>query len=138
MTLTGFQKIALGLGGSAALSIGLFITLAPQAFYAGYGITLAPGASMLSELRAPGAALATLGALMLAGIVRARLAPIALAASLTVFLGFPAGRVVSLALDGLPSASVLAVLGAELAIALLLLAAFRPMSRRDGLADMPG
>ena len=56
MQLTRFQKITLGISGITALVIGSFITLAPHAFYAGYGITLGPEPNLLSELRAPGVA----------------------------------------------------------------------------------
>lgn len=35
-----FEKIALGLAGLTAFTIGAFILLAPHTFYAGYGITL--------------------------------------------------------------------------------------------------
>lgn len=125
MTLTLFQKIALGVAGLTALSIGGFIVAAPMAFYAGYGISLTPDASLLSELRAPGAGLAALGALMLAALPRPALAPAGLAAALVVYLGFPAGRLVGLMVDGIPSAGILGALAIELAIAALVVSAFR-------------
>jgi len=138
MTLSKFQKITLGIAGITALSIGGFILAAPVAFYAGYGITLAPDASLLSELRAPGAGVAALGGIMLAGLVRPSWTPVALVAALTVYLAFPAGRLVSLAVDGTPSGSVMGALVIEVAIAALCLAAFRhwrggPASRAPGV-----
>jgi len=48
-----FEKIALGLSGLTAVTIGACILFAPHAFYAGYGITLGQDANLLSELRAP-------------------------------------------------------------------------------------
>jgi transposase InsO family protein len=45
-------------GSLTALTIGAFILFAPHAFYGSYGITLGEDASLLSELRAPGAGLA--------------------------------------------------------------------------------
>jgi len=131
MSLSRFQKITLGIAGVTAASVGSFILAAPQAFYASYGI--APGAdpSLLSELRAPGAGLAALGAIMLAGVVRAAWSPVALVAALTVYLAFPAGRLFSLTVDGLPSASVLGALGVEVTIAALCLMAFgRPRANK--------
>jgi len=128
MTLSGFQKTTLCIAGITAFSIGSFILAAPHAFYARYGITLGGTPSLMSELRAPGAGLATLGVLMLAGIMRAACAPVALVAALTVYLAFPFGRFVSLALDGMPSASVLGALGVELAIAALCIVAFGRMA----------
>lgn len=125
MTLSGFQKITLGIAGVTALSIGGFILAAPDAFYASYGIILDANPSMMSELRAPGAGLATLGVIMLAGIVRADWAPVALVAALTVYLAFPLGRIISLAVDGMPSAAVFGAFGVEVAIAALCLVAFR-------------
>jgi hypothetical protein len=134
MTTTRFEKLALGCAGGLALPIGLFILVAPTAFYAGYGIDLSPDASLLSELRAPGAGLAALGAVMLMGVFRDNWAALARAAALIVYLGFPAGRMLGLALDGLPSASVLAALGVELTVAALCLAAFR---HREAQAAYP-
>ena len=142
MQLTRFQKITLGIGGVTALAIGTMITLAPHAFYASYGITLGQDPNLLNELRAPGAGLAVFGALMLAGIVRAAMAPIALAVALTVFLAFPVGRIVGIVMDGMPSGSVIGALAFEVIVAALLLAAFKPThtagSSRERFVDLPG
>lgn len=142
MQLTRFQKITLGISGLTALAIGTFITLAPHAFYASYGITLGQDPNLLNELRAPSAGLAISGALMLAGVVRAAMAPIALAVALTVFLGFPVGRIVGIVMDGMPSGSVIGALAFEIIIAALLLAAFKPTrtagSSRERFVDLPG
>lgn len=133
MTLTRLQKIALGIAGFSALGIGAAITLAPHGFYASYGITLGSDPSLLSELRAPGAGLAALGAIMLAGIVWRSVSPVAFVAALVVFLAFPAGRLVSLLVDGMPSAGIMAAFVFELAVAALCLFAFRPGRGRAGL-----
>lgn len=125
MKPTLLEKIALGLSGLTALTIGAFILFAPHAFYAGYGITLGEDANVLSELRAPGAGLAGFGLLMLLGIWRHRMLPVAMAVALTVFIAFPAGRLVGLAVDGMPSGSVIGALVVELIIAALCFAAFR-------------
>ena len=133
MTLTRLQKIALVIAGVSAFAIGTAITFIPHAFYASYGIALGSDPSLLSELRAPGAGLAVLGAVMLAGIVRQSLSEVALVAALVVFLGFPAGRIVGLAFDGMPSAGILAALVFELAVAALCLFAFQPGRGRAGM-----
>ncbi len=125
MRPTTFEKIALGLSGLTALTIGTFILFAPHAFYASYGITLGEDVNLLSELRAPGAGLAGFGLLMLLGIRRQAILPVAMAVALTVFIAFPAGRLVGLAVDGMPSGSVIGALVVELGIAALCLAAFR-------------
>lgn len=142
MQLTRFQKITLGISGLTALAIGTFITLTPHAFYASYGVTLGQDPNLLNELRAPGAGLAVFGALMLVGIVRTAMAPIALAVALTVFLAFPVGRMVGIVLDGMPSGSVIGALVIEVVIAALLLAAFKPKrtagSIQERFVDLPG
>lgn len=128
------EKSALGVSGLTALGIGGFILAAPHAFFAGYGITLGDDASLLSELRAPAAGLAVFGLLMLAGIWRASMAPVSRAAALTVFLAFPAGRIVGLFVDGWPSGPILGALVFELAVAALCVVAF---SRRFERARAP-
>lgn len=132
MTLTWFEKLTLGLSGATALGIGASILIAPHAFYESYGITLGEDPSLLSELRAPAAGLTTLGAIMLAGLVRGAFSPFSILASLTVFLGFPAGRLIGVLVDGMPSAAILGALAFELAIAGLNLAAFRRRLRPAG------
>ncbi|MDI3337710.1 DUF4345 domain-containing protein [Defluviimonas aestuarii] len=123
--MTYIQKIALGVAGITTLGIGSLILIAPQAFYASYGIALGPGPSLLSELRAPGAGLAAFGGVILAGIVTPSLRQAAVVVALTIFLAFPTGRLLGLLIDGMPSGGILAALGLELAIAGLCLFAFR-------------
>ena len=129
MSLTRLQKVALGVAGVTSLAIGAAILAVPHAFYASYGIAPGSDPGLLSELRAPGAGLAGFGLVMLAGLVRGGPRQVAVTAALTVFLAFPAGRLVGLALDGLPAPGILAALALELAIAALCLAAFRPRGR---------
>jgi multisubunit Na+/H+ antiporter MnhC subunit len=135
MSLTRFQKITLGIAGVTALSIGSLILATPHAFFASYGIALEDNPSLMSELRAPGAGIATLGAIMLAGVVRSAWSQVALVAALTVYLAFPVGRLVSLAVDGIPSTGVLGALGVEVAIAALCLVAFVRGGQSTGKAN---
>lgn len=125
MSLTLLEKVTLCISGLTAVGIGGFIMVAPRAFYASYGITLGDDPSLLSELRAPAAGLLTLGALMLAGIWRSTMAQLAVAATLIVFLAFPTGRLIGLAVDGIPSGGIISALGLEIAIASLCIFAFR-------------
>lgn len=131
MTRNLFQKIVLGIAGLTAAIIGAFILFAPQAFYAGYGIMLSPDPSMFSELRAPGAGLTALGAIMLAGVIRSDWTPFAVMSALAVFIAFPVGRLVSFFADGMPSDNVLAAFAIEVIIALLCVAAFGARARRQ-------
>lgn len=130
MSLTVLEKTALGVSGLTAVGIGVLILTSPHAFYAGYGIALGDDASLVSELRAPAAGLATFGVLMLAGIRRASMAPVSKTVALAVFLAFPAGRLVGLAADGPPSRAILGALVFELAVAALCIVAFMRGSRR--------
>ena len=120
-----FEKIALGLAGVTALAIGTMILSVPHSFYASYGIVLGSNPNLLSELRAPGAGLAVSGLVMLLGLWSQTIRPASIAFAMTVFLAFPGGRLVSLALDGVPSSSVLGALIVEVAIGCLCLLAFR-------------
>ncbi len=124
MTLSIFQKSTLGIAGATALGIGLAILAAPHAFYASYGISLGADVNLLSELRAPAAGLAALGALMLVGIWRVALRETSIMAAFTVFCAFPAGRIVGIIVDGIPAGTVIGAFVLELAIAALCLAAF--------------
>jgi hypothetical protein len=125
------EKAATAVSGITAFGIGAAILTAPHAFYASYGITLAADPSLLSELRAPAAGLAALGSLILAGLWKAALAPLSVTLALTVFLAFPAGRLLGLAIDGVPSDGILGALAIEVVIAAFCLFAFR---RRLGFA----
>lgn len=125
MTLTKLEKTTLWISGLTAVGIGGMITFAPHSFYASHGIVIGEDPSLLSELRAPGAGLATLGIMMLLGIWRSALAQLAVAATLIVFLAFPAGRLIGLALDGMPSVGIVGALVLEIAIAALCVFAFR-------------
>ncbi|MGR3564284.1 MAG: DUF4345 domain-containing protein [Heliomarina sp.] len=118
-----FQKLTLGVAGLTALGIGLAITLAPRVFYAGYGIELGADARLLSELRAPGASLASLGVVIFAGALRPGMARVSAALGAIVFLAFATGRIVSMAVDGWPGGSIMAALVIEVAIGLLCLLA---------------
>lgn len=125
-----FQKLTLGVAGLSALGIGLAITLAPHSFYASYGVVIGDDPSLLSEVRAPGANLAMLGVVIVAGAVRPSMARLSAALGAAVFWAFAAGRGVSLALDGAPDAGILIALAAEAAIGglCLLALAHRPSS----------
>lgn len=125
MTFNHLEKTALAISGLTAIGIGGMITFAPHVFYASYGIVVGDDPSLLSELRAPAAGLTTLGILMLLGIWKSAMAQLSVAATLVVFLAFPAGRLIGLAVDGMPSFGILGALFFEIAIAALCLFAFR-------------
>ncbi len=131
MSATKLEKSALGISGLTALAIGTFILAAPHSFFASYGIALGDNPSLLSELRAPAAGLAVFGVLMLAGIWKSAFAPVSKVLALSVFLAFPAGRIVGIVVDGMPSGAILGALAFELAVAALCILAFARRSERS-------
>lgn len=140
MRLTWLQRTALVAAGLPAVGIGVAITVAPHAFHATYGIALGTDPSLLSELRAPGAALAALGLIVLAGLVRPAMARASAALGATVFLAYAFGRIVSVALDGVPASGLVEAAAIELAIgALCVTAALRtkPAAGRIAAAIAP-
>lgn len=125
MKLNIFEKSALFISGISAFGIGCLIVFTPHSFYASSGIVFDNDVNLLSELRAPAAGLLTLGIFMLLGIIRPALAQISIFSTLVVFITFPAGRLISIVFDGLPSAAIIGALIFELLIAVLCLTAFR-------------
>ncbi len=124
MKLNKLQKTTLSIAGVTAMLIGVFIAIDPASFYASYGIKLEGNADMLSELRAPGLNLAVLGMVMLAGIAKSSLRPLAVSASVVVFSSFAAGRLLGILIDGMPSDKVVTALIIEVVIAAMCLAVF--------------
>lgn len=103
MNATWFQRAVLGVAGITAFGIGTTILSAPISFYETYGINLGSDPNLLSEVRAPGANLAVLGALILVGAIYSNMARWSAMLGATVFLAYAFGRLVSMALDGMPS-----------------------------------
>ncbi|MEO9780489.1 MAG: DUF4345 domain-containing protein [Sedimentitalea sp.] len=124
-----FQKLTLGVAGLTALGIGLAITFAPYNFYASYGISLGTNPALLSELRAPGANLAALGAVIFAGAFRPGLARFSATLGTLMFFAFAFGRLVGIMLDGWPSESILIALAIELVMGALCLLGLRGQKR---------
>ena len=124
---TRLEVAALSIAGTIAFGIGATILSVPHTFYASYGITVGTDPNLLSELRAPGAGLAAMGLLMIAGLIRSWLRTSAKLAALIVYVAFPIGRIVSWGIDGMPSTAIAAALALEIAVAVLCVIAFRPV-----------
>lgn len=118
------EKAALCVSGLTAVGIGAFILAKPHVFFASYGITLDADPNLLSELRAPAAGLAASGVVILVGLWRIAMTAVSKVVALTIFIAFPTGRLIGLAVDGMPSSPILGALVIELAIAMLCVAAF--------------
>ncbi|WP_417478835.1 DUF4345 domain-containing protein [Maricaulis maris] len=121
MTANLMTRIVLALAGLVALLIGATLLLDPQSLYAGSGLVLDGGASQLSEIRAPAGLLVLSGLAVLAGSIWLKWATAALQLTVLVFLGYGVGRVASLALDGVPSDSLVMAMLIELGIGVLAL-----------------
>ncbi|ABI66497.1 conserved hypothetical protein [Maricaulis maris MCS10] len=121
MTANLMTRIVLALAGLVALLIGATLLLDPQSLYAGSGLVLDGGASQLSEIRAPAGLLVLSGLAVLAGSIWLKWATAALQLTVLVFLGYGVGRVASLALDGMPSDSLVMAMLIELGIGVLAL-----------------
>jgi len=108
--------------GSLLLVIGTAILFAPNAFHGNNGIALGSNPNLLSEIRAPGALLAASGILILMGAFRNDMRSRAAQISVLVYGSFGIARVVSIALDGMPSSSLIGAMVLEFTVAILGLA----------------
>ncbi|MEJ2229302.1 MAG: DUF4345 domain-containing protein [Alphaproteobacteria bacterium] len=125
MSTNWYQKLVLGVAGLIASGIGVAIMAMPHAFYASNGISLGTDVNLINELRAPGANLVALGAIVFAGSIRPQMARLSAFLGATIFLAYAFGRLVSLALDGVPTDSLLAATAIEIVVGGLCLLAFR-------------
>ncbi len=110
--------------GLIGVVIGLATLLTPEAFHATAGIDLGGSTSLLSEIRAPGGALLSLGALVMAGAFIERVRYTATVVSCAVYLSYGVARVLSIAVDGMPANILVAAMAGELFIGLACAAAF--------------
>ena len=105
--------------GVILLGIGAAILLVPEAFYASNGIDLGENASLLSEVRAPGGLLFASGLLIIAGSFRHKLRAQSVVLATLVYGTFGLSRLLSMALDGMPSAGIVGATTVELIVAAL-------------------
>lgn len=108
----------LALAALTALFVGLGMLSMPAAFYGSYGIdpTLSP--SLANELRSPGVLMTSIGLFFVYGIISPQWRNPALWTAAIFYLGYATARALSLALDGLPSTSLIAAGAFELALGL--------------------
>ncbi len=117
--------IYLVISGLLLLVIGAAILLAPHAFHGSNGIALGDNPNLLSEIRAPGGLLAASGIIILVGGFRPLLRSQAVQLTTLVYGSFGVARLMSIAMDGMPSdsivgATVLEFVVASIGLALLL------------------
>ena len=111
--------IYLVIAGLLLLAIGGAILLAPDAFHGSNGITLGGNPNLLSEIRAPGGFLASSGIVILIGAFRSQRRSRAVQLSVLVYGSFGVARLVSMALDGMPSPSIVGATVLEWIVAII-------------------
>ena len=111
--------IYLVIAGFLLLVIGGAILLAPHAFHGGNGVALGDNPNLLSEIRAPGGLLASSGIVILIGAFRTQWRLRSVQLTTLIYGSFGVARLVSMALDGVPSASIVGATLLELIVALV-------------------
>ena len=109
-------RLTLLVSGLVAAGIAAAILLAPELFYASYGIEVAGNATLVNELKAPAGALLVAGLFMFAGVVRPALARVSLATASVVYLSYGVARLSSIAMDGFPNSALVSAAGIEIGI----------------------
>ncbi len=109
--------IYLVIAGLLLLTIGGAILLVPHAFHGSNGIILGDNPNLISEIRAPGGLLAASAVVILLGAFRIRLRTSAVQLTTLVYGSFGLARLVSMALDGMPSSSIVGAMSLELIVA---------------------
>lgn len=111
-------KTVLVISGLIATGIGGVLLFVPGSLYAASGIELGRNVSLLSEVRAPGGALLASGILILSGAFVARLAFTATVLTTLVYLSYGIARILSMAIDGMPSEALVQATVLEMTIGL--------------------
>lgn len=114
-------RALLVVSGALLIVIGGAVLFEPHAFFASNGASLDGAPSLMSEVRAPGGLLLVSGVFVLWGGLRTSASWLGLLLSALVYGTYGVSRLVSIALDGMPSPSLLAAAGVELLLGLLAL-----------------
>ncbi len=110
------------IAGLLLLVIGGALVFAPHSFHGSNGVALGDNPNLLSEIRAPGGLLACSGIIILIGAIRRQLRSLAVQLTTLVYGSFGLARLVSIAIDGMPSSSIIAATVLELVVAFVGLA----------------
>lgn len=110
--------------GLLAAGIAATILVAPDAFYASYGIDTGANVSLANELKAPAGMLLIAGLLMLAGVVRTELTVVSLGTASLIYLSYGLSRLFSMTIDGIPHSGLVSAAMLEIAIGLICLLVF--------------
>ena len=105
--------------GAILSGVGAAILFVPDAFHASNGIVFENDPSLMSEVRAPGGLLFSSGLVILASSFRNKLRHLSVALATLVYGTFGLSRILSIALDGMPSAGIVGATVVELFVAAL-------------------
>lgn len=112
-------RVFLWISGLLLLVVGMAVLFQPHVLLPADIVMPSTDPDVLSELRAPGGLLLVSSLVILLGAVRNDLHRPALMLSALVYGTYGVSRLVSMALDGLPSSSLVAAAGVELLVGLL-------------------
>lgn len=112
------STVILVISGLILTIIGTATLFAPIAFLGTTGIDLGGQINLLSEIRAPGAALLAGGIVILLGVFVAQLRLTSTVIAILMFLSYGLGRFLSIALDGMPAQSIVAATIVEIGLGL--------------------
>lgn len=113
------RLVLLGAGATLGL-IGAALMVSPRAFLEVNRVFVETDPGLMSELTAPAGILILTSALLLIGALKLRAASLALIVGAIVYGSYGIGRLVSMALHGLPSESLITATIVELVVAVLL------------------
>jgi len=129
------RRLVLLIAGLVAIVIAATILVAPEGFYAAYGIELAGNTNLTNELKAPAGVLLVAGLLMLGGVFREQLTSVSLTVAAAIYLPYGLSRLLSFALDGVPNSALVSAAIFEIAVGAVCLLALIPV--RDGRIAYP-
>lgn len=120
--------------GSLLILVGAFILASPVDFYAANEIELGTDVSLLNELKAPAGLLLAAGLFVIGAVFVRSQADTALWLAALIYLSYAGSRFVSMALDGVPAASLIqaAALESIVGMACLALLAIRRLPALSG------
>ena len=118
MKNTRIVKAILVISGLILMIIGTATLFAPVAFLGTTGIDLGGQINLLSEIRAPGAALLASGLIILLGAFVTRLTSTSAVISTLLFLSYSIGRILSIVIDGQPAQSIMGATVIEMILGL--------------------
>ncbi len=128
----------LAITGVLVVFVGGSLLLDPVGFEASAGLQLGRDASLLSEFRAPGGALLAGGIVIALGAFISRMAPLSTLVAAVILLSYGLSRIVGIALDGIPSATLLAAMAVELGVGVVSLLVLRSLVSRGTTRGVTG